>query len=74
MRAVIAAQLSVWHFRAANWHFQRGEAWIWRYYAATDPRGSGLFWIVPTVKMLAATLMALLIAAPWVWIVWRSTW
>ncbi|MBL8578121.1 MAG: hypothetical protein JNK47_12915 [Mesorhizobium sp.] len=71
MSALIAAQLSVWHFRVANFHLQRGEAWLWRSYSYQRPTAWQAKAFV-ILKMLAGLSMALLIAAPWVWIVWRS--
>ena len=69
MRSLIAAQLSVWHLRLANWHFARGEALMWRYYALSNPHRPKM---TPAAFMVRALAVGLAIAAVWL-CAWRAS-
>ena len=70
MRAVIALQLSVWHFRAAGWHHRRGEAWHWKSYAYTDPKNPWR-WTGAEKMCVASLSVGLFIALLGLWFGWR---
>ncbi len=72
MRSRLAFRLSVWHFRASQWHLQRGEDWYWKGYAYSDPNRWDIF-RAAYAPLVASTIIGLGIGALWLWIVWRAS-